>query len=57
MQERDSRIERTHLQLLVFIGHTEILAIESESQCSFIHVQEDAKHALPLEDLAVLRSI
>jgi len=53
VQEADSRVERALLESGVFEGHSEALAVQCEGESSFIHIQEDPQHSLPLERLAV----
>ena len=57
MQDWDCRIYRSRLQLVIFIGHSEVLPIDCKRESSFVHVEEDAKHTLSFENSTIARSL
>ena len=57
MQDGDCWVYWTRLELLILKGYAEVLAIDRKREGPFVHVEENAKYTLSLEDSAVALSL
>jgi len=46
-------VDGTYLQLLVFEGHSKVLAVNCKWKRSFVHIQKDSEHALSFKNSSV----
>ena len=57
MKDRYSRINWSTLQILILKCYPEILAVNCERECTFVHIEIDTKDSLSFEDSAVAWSV
>ena len=57
MQQTDSGVEGTNLELWIIKGYPKILAINSKSHCPLVHIDKDTQDSVSLKGLAIVRTI